>query len=569
MKIKHCISFSILLGSAAIVSCADVEPKLTNDYRPLLPEEVVTGDVSQLDYGELLAFPGAQGHGKNTTGGRGGAVYRVTSLSDNGSVGTFRHAVSQKGARTIVFEVAGTIQLQSELRITNGDLTIAGQTSPGGICLAGNPVSIAADNVIIRFLRFRPGNPDVDADGLGGMDRQNIIIDHCSVSWSTDEVLSVYAMQHSTVQWCLASQALRVVAAKSSEDEGGSTSFQTHGFGGNWGGHYASYHHNMIAHCESRVPRLGPRPTTMELGELVDIRNNVYYNYAGEGCYGGETQHANIVNNYYKPGPATEEDRNGARKNRIAKLGFYETDYDNGDAFLKFRWEWGTFYIDGNKIEGNDDATNDNWSGGVLNQWSKSDYETEDPKNAEAWGNWADVKDTNPTAWTQWSTVHSDAPVVNANGVTTYSADETYTKVLQYVGACNYRDGLDELIVSDVTKGEATVTAKDESYPAGFNEDKNLPGYINDPSDLEGHIETDADGWPVLNTDETRDVTDTDGDGIPDAWEEEHGLNPQYAEDGNATTIDVNGAYTNLEMYMNSLVKDIMDACTEGGTLAE
>ena len=275
--------------------------------------------IKKLDYGQLLAFPGAEGHGRSTTGGRGGSVYHVTTLEDNPTnpqKGSFRWALTQKGARTIVFDVAGTIKLKAQLKTTNDNLTIAGQTSPGGICIADYDFVINSNNVIIRFMRFRPGNVNLDSDGLGGMDKKNIIVDHCSISWCTDECLSVYGMENSTVQWCLAAQALRDTPSKD----------KPHGFGGNWGGHYASYHHNMIAHCESRVPRLGPRPTTLALTECGDIRNNVFYNWAGEGCYGGEDQHVNLVNNYYKPGPATDKASSKVQY-RIAKIGIYTQEY--------------------------------------------------------------------------------------------------------------------------------------------------------------------------------------------------------------------------------------------------
>ena len=289
------IKNKLILGSFAMysviaVSCADISPKMTNDYEPVDPDN---SGIQQLDYGDLYAFPGAQGHGRNTTGGRGGKIYHVTSLEDDGSVGTLRHALEQTGARTVVFDVSGTIHLKSTLNTRNANLTIAGQTSPGGICIADYPFVINSDNVIVRFLRFRLGikseddnsGKAIDADALGGSDRKNVIVDHCSVSWSTDECLSVYGMQNSTVQWCMAYQALRTTSAKDGN----------HGYGGNWGGRYASYHHNIIAHCESRVPRLGPRYTTLAIedGEYVDIRNNVYYNWNGQGCYGGEAQKAN------------------------------------------------------------------------------------------------------------------------------------------------------------------------------------------------------------------------------------------------------------------------------------
>lgn len=214
----------------------------------------------------MISFPGAEGHGRYTTGGRGGKVYHVTSLEDDGSQGTLRWALKQNGPKTIVFDVAGTIHLKSELRTGKDHLTIAGQTSPGGICLADYGFSINSNNVIIRFLRFRPGEASgKEPDGLGGCDKKDIMVDHCSVSWSVDECLSVYGMENSTVQWCIGSEALR----KATHVKG------AHGYGGNWGGHKASYHHNLIAHCESRVPRLGPRPSTLALGECVDIRNNV------------------------------------------------------------------------------------------------------------------------------------------------------------------------------------------------------------------------------------------------------------------------------------------------------
>ena len=525
MKNKLFLLCSVMFSFTA-VSCMDVDPKMTNDYRPADPDY---SGMQQLDYGELYAFPGAQGHGRNTTGGRGGKVYHVTSLADDNSVGTLRWAVEQSGARTVVFDVAGTIHLKSTLSTKNANLTIAGQTSPGGICIADYPFVINSDNVIVRFLRFRlgikseedNGGKAVDADALGGTDKKNVIVDHCSVSWSTDECLSVYGMQNSTVQWCMAYQALRTTSAKDGN----------HGFGGNWGGHYASYHHNIIAHCDSRVPRLGPRYTTLAIGEYVDIRNNVYYNWNGEGCYGGEAQNANIVNNYYKPGPATED----KRKERIAKIGVYGDDYGIGSPdYEPYELQWGKFYIDGNTIEGNEEVSGDNWEKGVFGQMTQDD----------------DVPDE---IYDKRTEIYSADPLLEAGYVTTSSAAEAYPKVLELAGACNYRDAIDELIINDITNGTASCTSSG-----------NRAGHINDPRDILSALPQFSDPFEVLGTDTSMDVTDTDGDGIPDYWEAEHGLDPQYAADGNMKTLDVNGGYTNIEMYLHSLVKTIMDKCTEG-----
>lgn len=514
---------SFVMYSMMAVSCTDVNPKMTNDYKPTNSDN---SDTQQLDYGELYAFPGAQGHGRNTTGGRGGQVYHVTSLADDGSVGTLRWALEQNGTRTIVFDVAGTIHLKSTLNTKYANLTIAGQTSPGGICIADYPFVINSDNVIVRFLRFRlgikseddNGGKAIDADALGGSDKKNIIVDHCSVSWSTDECLSVYGMQNSTVQWCMAYQALRTTSAKDGN----------HGFGGNWGGHYASYHHNIIAHCDSRVPRLGPRYTTLAIGEYVDIRNNVYYNWNGEGCYGGEAQNTNIVNNYYKPGPATSD----KRKSRIAKVGVYGDNY--GGEYEPYELTWGKFYIDGNTMEGNESVSEDNWTDGVFGQMTQDD----------------DVPDE---VWAKREEIYSAEPIVEAGHVTTSSATDAYDKVLEYAGACNYRDAIDELVINDIENGTATCTTSG-----------NPDGYINDPQDVLQGLSGYTDPFEVLTTDTSIDITDTDGDGIPDYWEKEHGLDYQYSSDGNMKTLDVNGKYTNVEMYLNSLVKTIMDRCMEG-----
>ena len=474
--------------------------------------------IKKLDYGQLLAFPGAEGHGRSTTGGRGGSVYHVTTLEDNPTnpqKGSFRWALTQKGARTIVFDVAGTIKLKAQLKTTNDNLTIAGQTSPGGICIADYDFVINSNNVIIRFMRFRPGNVNLDSDGLGGMDKKNIIVDHCSISWCTDECLSVYGMENSTVQWCLAAQALRDTPSKD----------KPHGFGGNWGGHYASYHHNMIAHCESRVPRLGPRPTTLALTECVDIRNNVFYNWAGEGCYGGEDQHVNLVNNYYKPGPATDKASSKVQY-RIAKIGIYTQEYvQKNPSFAPYAQKWGTFYIDGNVMEGNSGVTVDNWTNGVYAQ------QTNDDKVDNMWTRAAQVglKLSKP---------------LDYGTVTTHTAEVAYNKVMKYVGCCDYRDKVDNLVIKDVKNRGASYTASG-----------NLDGYINTPNDI---IELGSNSWPELSLDTKRCVIDSDGDGIPDEWEIEYGLDPNDSSDGNKKMIDVNGKYTNLEMYMNSLVHGII-----------
>ena len=474
------------------------------------------------------AFPGAEGFGRYTTGGRGGDVYHVTSLADDGSAGTLRWACSQKGVKTIVFDVSGTIHLKSALDLSIGNVTIAGQTAPGdGICVADYPMAIKANNVIVRYMRFRLGNKNVTKDGadgwdaFGGFDKQDWMIDHCSVSWSIDECLSVLGNKNTTVQWCLVAQSL----VNSGHSKG------AHGYGGNWGGSGASFHHNLLAHHGSRTPRLGPRPTT-QLDERMDMRNNVIYNFGGNGCYGGEGMNVNIVNNYYKPGPGTPTDKKGYR---IAGIGIRTQSYVNTyPDYAPALHLWGKYYVTGNYNSKYSDVNNDNWTYGIINQVDANGCDgtfTAETKDS--------IKLTEPIGFVL---------------TTTHSAEDAYARVLDYAGASLHRDSFDELMVSDTRNGTATYTGSGLSKGFVNSQDDNKPA--------------DADeswsAWPTLASVDA--PTDTDGDGMPDDWEKAHGLDASDPNDGK--TIGADG-YSNLENYLNSLVADITTAQNIGGTEME
>ena len=472
------------------------------------------------------AFPGAEGFGRYVTGGRGGAVYHVTNLDDSGT-GSLRWALNQNGAKTIVFDVSGTIHLKSSLSISKANVTIAGQTAPGdGICVADYPVQINANNVIIRYMRFRLGNNNVKAsgadgwDGFGGFDHSDIIVDHCSVSWSIDECLSIYGNKNTTVQWCLVAQSL--------QDAGHSKG--AHGYGGNWGGSGATFHHNLMAHHESRVPRLGPRYTT-QLDERMDMRNNVFYNYCGNGCYGGEAMNVNIVNNYYKPGPGTAQ-ISSTKQKRIAAVGIrtnsYITSYPDYAPTLHI---WGKYFVDGNVNSKYSDVTGNNWAFGVYNQVQAGD-------NDNLWNQ--TVKDS----------IKLSQPI-DYILTTTHTAEQAYEKVLSYAGASLSRDTYDAFIVNETRNGLATYTGAGNHKGIIDSQEDNKPA---DAAD-------DWSAWPTLNS--TAAAADTDGDGMPDQWETAHGLNPNDKSDGPKAGSD---GYTNLENYLNSLVADITEAQYEGGT---
>ena len=474
------------------------------------------------------AFPGAEGFGRYVTGGRGGNVYHVTSLADDGSEGTLRWALGKAGAKTIVFDVSGTIHLQSALNISIGNVTIAGQTAPGdGICVADYPVAIKANNVIVRYMRFRLGNNNVlinGADGwdaFGGFDQQDWMIDHCSVSWSIDECLSVLGNKNTTVQWCLVAQSL----VNSGHSKG------AHGYGGNWGGSGASFHHNLIAHHGSRTPRLGPRPTT-QLDERMDMRNNVIYNFGGNGCYGGEGMNVNIVNNYYKPGPGTPTDKKGYR---IAGIGIRTNSYvETYPAYAPALHLWGKYYVAGNYNSKYSDVNNDNWTYGIINQVD------------------ANSCDGTFTAETKDSIKLSEP--IGFLLTTTHSAEDAYERVLDFAGACLNRDSFDALMVSDTRNGTATYTGKGLSKGFVNSQDDNKPADADDS----------WSAWPILNSKDA--PKDTDGDGMPDEWELANALDATDPNDGK--TIGADG-YSNLENYLNSLVADITEAQNAGGTPLE
>lgn len=424
---------------------------------------------------KIPSFPGAEGGGMYTLGGAGGDVYSVTSLEDTYTEGTLRYAIEQIGARTIVFEVSGTIKLTRALKITRGDLTIAGQTAPGdGITIRDYPVVVDADNVIIRFLRFRMGDETAtEDDAIGGRRRKNIIIDHCSMSWGTDECASFYDNENFTMQWCLIAESLN----RSVHEKG------DHGYGGLWGGFNASFHNNLVAHHKSRNPRFyGLRDGVLR--ERAELINNVIYNWGENSSYGGEEGEYNIVNNYYKAGPGTLKNRN-----RIFEA-------------YKIK-SYGTFFIDGNYVDGYPTVTSDNWLGVSLKSGGD--------KNS----------------------LKSEFKYV-MHPVIIKPAEEAYDAVLNHAGMSMHRDAVDARIVEEVKTGTAT-------YGGVWGEGT---GIIDS--------QTDVGGWPEIISVEA--PLDTDGDGMPDAWELEKGLNPNDASDGKKYGLSTE--YTNLEVYLNQLVSD-------------
>lgn len=439
---------------------------------------------------QIPAFPGAEGAGMYATGGRGGKVLYVTSLEDTEMPGTLRWAIKQKGPRTIVFGVSGLIRLNRPLKIDNGDLTIAGQTAPGdGICISDHETIISADNVIIRFLRFRLGDRAKEGiDAFSGKRHENIIIDHCSMSWSVDEVSSFYDNSNFTLQWCIISEALRNSAHAKGK----------HGYGGIWGGQNVSFHHNLFLHNDSRNPRFcGSRYTNRPDLEKVDFRNNVIYNWGSNNVYGAEGGSYNIINNYYKPGPATSS----GSKNRIVN-----PDADNGENNQP-AGTYGRFFVSGNYLDGNAAVTSNNALGVELG----SSFEKYAPQ----------VKLSDILVSQEFPGFY----------VTTYSAEKAYKMVLQYSGCSLVRDRVDVRYVREVTNRTYTYEGSNGS----------TCGLIDSQEDV--------GGWPEYKTCNLK--MDSDRDGIPDGWLEKNCLGKK-AEDKNAE------GYTYLEVYLNGLVSHIM-----------
>lgn len=507
------------------------------------------------------AFPGTEGHGRYVTGGRGGKVVHVTNLNDCGT-GSFREAV-KTGKRIIVFDVAGVIALKSEFKIGD-NITILGQTAPSpGITLRYYTVQ-PGNNNIIRFLRIRRGEEkDINdgADATWQRNKTGIIFDHCSFSWSIDEVASFYDNNNFTMQW-------RTVA-ESLTNPGHSKG--AHGYGGIWGGKLASFHHNFVGHLMNRGPRFnGARygwtgytsnkdyatyqwKNTVQ-AENVDFRNCVMYNAQGT-CYGGPGGgQINIVNNYYKAGPSqglkgttlnglkvdvsTGKERGSQDRITLVTL----SNSGNSDKNHPELYDMTSrYFINGNTTETTKGSVtkNQDWKGISYDKGIPSlngEYYSPDAKNFYG-DNVAHVTISGKSC----VKIKMDAPAPTGE-VTTHSAAEAFSKVLAYSGASLYRDEIDARYMEEAKTG----TAK---YKGSITKS---PGIIDKVADVNGYTEANF-GKGTRPAD-----FDTDKDGIPDAWETANGLDPNDASDALTYSLDSKGYYTNLEVYANSLVEDIM-----------
>jgi hypothetical protein len=457
----------------------------TEKGKPFIPWAARPADLPQAD---IPAFPGAWGGGMYSFGGRGGKVYVVTSLEDSGP-GTFREACNAIGPRVVVFNVSGTIHLKNRIRIRAPYITIAGQTAPGdGVCIRGATVAVDTHDVVIRHLRFRRGESNVANrdDSLGGNPIGNIIIDHCSASWGLDENISMYRHMYRpkdgdrdlklptvniTIQWCISSEALDTY---------------NHSLGSTIGGHNSLFHHNLWACNAGRNPSIG-------MDGDFNFVNNVLFNWRHRTVDGGDQKSRySIINNYYKPGPATPD---GAIRHRVLRPDGRRPGPDKTLALV-----WGKAYVAGNVVEANDAVTRDNWNGGVQ-------IEGGDPELILS-----RVRVVKPFPL-------PPMPIEQAG--------DAYRAVLDHAGATlPRRDAIDRRIIEHVRTG--TVLFREKQ------------GIISDVKQVGGFCE--YRGAPVA---------DADWDGMPDEWERKHGLNPNDASDA---AKDCNGdGYTNIEKYLNGL----------------
>ncbi len=419
---------------------------------------------------QLLAFPGAEGFGAYAKGGRGGEVYRVTTLEDQGS-GSLRWAVEQEGPRTIVFDISGTIVLENTLRIQNPSITIAGQTAPGdGICLKDDSLVIETHDVIVRYLRCRLGDQGDEGDAISISKGKNIILDHCSASWSTDETLSAStgdpSLTQVTVQWCFITEALNP---------------DNHGFGSlirGTGGAQYSFHHNLYAHNRGRNPRPGnydhnPHEEDPE-GLLLDFRNNVIYNWGGSYAgYNSDEQSVtrlNYVGNFLIPGVNSKNNGKAYRTGSLYNRSFFEGnvyDFNIPDN------QWDLVIFD------------EDWTGKQVKNYKQNrPFETGPIQEEDAW--------------------------------------TAFHRIMASGGASlPTRDAVDRRIIDNIQQRTGKIINSQE----------------------------EVGGWPPLDT--LPPPFDTDKDGMPDAWEKNHGFNPQNPEDRNGDQ-DHDG-YTNLEQYLNDL----------------
>lgn len=462
--------------------------------------------LAPLLHAQLPAFPGAEGAGMYTTGGRGTptvptTVFEVTNLLDDNQPGSLRYALTAAATyRTVVFRVSGTIHLNSRLSI-RANTTIAGQTAPGdGICIADHPVSVSGDNVIVRYVRFRLGDKHqkkVDANGnpvdgsgsddaFGGLGPSNIIVDHITASWSSDEAFTIYRGDNLTIQWCMISEPLNY----SYHFETGDTDYEQHGYGGIWGAKRGSMHHNLIAHCRNRNPRFAGistyTPNTIGI-ENADFRNNVIYNWGINTVYGGEGGNYNVVNNYYKYGPNT----GSGVKYRICN--------PSNSATVPY----GKWYVNGNYVDGSPANTADNWAG----------VSTADPAAAMA-----------------------ATPFDLGYPLSTETAQDAFESVLQRAG-CTLpnRDTLDQRIVNDVRNRTGRIIDVQGGYPHATPYDQTV------------------NAWPALAASPA--PVDSDHDGMPDSYETANGFDHNDAADRNGYA---SNGYTNLENYLNSLTDPVV-----------
>ena len=532
MLIAICpIPFSACSSVDNPVAIIDPDPTPTPE-----PEEEITEITAP-------AFPGAEGHGRYVTGGRGGEVRHVTNLNDKGE-GSLRAAVNGNNKKIVVFDISGIIALESDL-VIGANTTIEGQTAPApGITVRYQTVR-PSDNNIIRFLRIRRGEEkDVNdgADAIWQRQKDGIVLDHCSFSWSIDEIASFYDNQHFTMQWCTLGEALANPGHSKGE----------HSYGGIWGGKGASFHHNFLCHMQNRVPRFcGARYNWDKYdtekyansiqAEIVDFRNCVMYNWGGgNGCYGGTGGgNINIVNNYYKAGPATNN------KTRVTQISVATSSNASGSDFMGY---CSRYYINGNYVTAaGNKAENYDWQGVIYDAGTSIiDGEHYIPDTKHMYGE--SIKYRKNSKDEDCVIIKLDNEVETGK-VTTHSAQNAYQQVLAYAGASLYRDDVDARYMKEAADGTTTYTGSAEKTGDG-KAIAHRPGIIDFVKD-QGEYTLESNARP--------DNFDSDSDGMPDAWETANGLDPQ-SNDAAEYTLDKHGFYTNVEVYCNSLVEEIMKA---------